>query len=178
MTGRLFKQTNKQTKNSSESQRKFHHSKGFLWREHCWGQEGVNPESLPSHLFSQPPRYHTAVEKYLSTKLLLSFLGSTLCPGPSRSAELPLEQGEATGRKLAKAVKPQVTLAGGGLSPTAANSRGKGRAQRGKAAQQDKDIFPHPKNPFLEQPESFLSLSPFLSQLMHGSVRRKSCCEE
>lgn len=148
-------------KSSSQSQRKFHQYKGFWWREYFGGQEGVNPESFspPPHVFSQPPRYHTAVEKYLSTKLLLSFLGSTPCPGPSRSAELPSELGEATSRKLAKPVKPQATLAGGGFSPTAVNSRGKGRAYRGEAAQQDKDVFPHPKNSFWNS----LSLSsPFL----------------
>lgn len=125
----------KKKKASFQRQRKLPQYKGFLQREYCWGQEWVNPESLSSHLFFQPPRYHTAVEKYLSTKLLLSFLGSTLCPGPSRSVEPPSEQGEVTSRKLARPVKHQATLAGGGPSPTAANSRGKGRAQRGEAAQ-------------------------------------------
>lgn len=122
-------------------------------------KKGLTLSHSPPHVFSQSPRYHTAVEKYLSTKLLLSFLGSTPCPGPSRSAELPSELGEATSRKLAKPVKPQATLAGGGFSPTAVNSRGKGGAYRGEAAQQDKDIFPHPKNSFWNS----LSLSsPFL----------------
>jgi hypothetical protein len=72
-----------------------------LQEEYCQGQGWVNPESLSYLSSSQSPRYHTAVEKYLSTKLLLSFLGSTLCPGPSRSAE----QGEAKSRKLTRPVK-------------------------------------------------------------------------
>lgn len=104
---------------------------GFLLKKYCWGQEWVNPESFSSHLCSQPPRYHTAVEKYLSTKLLLSFLGSTLCPRPSRSAEPSSEQAEATSREPKRPLKPQGTLTGGEPSPIAVNSRGKDKAQGG-----------------------------------------------
>ena len=160
---------------SSLRQRKCHQYKGFFQREYCWGQEWVNPESSSSHLFSQSPRYHTAVEKYLSTKLLLSFLGSTLCPGPSRSAEPPSEQAEATSRKLTRPVKPQGTPTGGEPSPTL---EGMIRL-RVEAAQQDKDTFPHPQISFLEQSKSFISLSPFLPHLMLPlRVRKNSYYEE
>lgn len=58
-------------------------------------KNGLTLTHAPPTPFFQLPRYWTAVEKYLSTKLLLSFLGSTLCPGPSRSMELPSGWGEA-----------------------------------------------------------------------------------
>lgn len=43
-------------------------------------------------------------------------------------------------------------------------------APRVQAAQQDKDIFPHPKSSSLDQPESFVSFSPFLSVPTHAST--------
>lgn len=58
-------------------------------------KNGLTLTHAPPTPFFQLPRYWTAVEKYLSTKLLLSFLGSTLRPGPSRSMELPSGRGEA-----------------------------------------------------------------------------------
>lgn len=88
-------------------------------------KNGLTLTHSPPTPFSQLPRYWTAVEKYLSTKLLLSFPGSTLCPGPSRSVELPSEQTEAKAESSQDQWNPS-SCGRWTLFPTTTNSTEKG----------------------------------------------------
>lgn len=140
---KMIKRVGLKHRSQTSATKRLASAQGFLTK----GREWVSPESLSSQLFSQPPRSHSAAEKHLSTKLLLSFLGSTLCPGPSRSGEPPSEQGEATSSEPARPVKARAAWRVQ-AHPNCSTFWRERCGSRLEAAHQGQDLFPHPQNAF------------------------------